>query len=540
MFLRGFSRSIGRLKAASRRNSLNLNIMRFLNLLVCALVGFSAQAQNLADTQWKLYPGAGAMGVGPGQGDIGWWSNNVADVTTRACLFDDIYAFNADGSFQNILGDQTWLEGWQGVAEEGCGSPIAPHDGSANASWSVDGDQLTIDGAGAFMGLAKVTNDGENGDASSIQYIITELTADAMTLDINFGPGWWRFQFVPAGIQISTYDVTFNVDANNIVVGPNGMYAGGGALGSAQALQLSDDDGDGIWSGTMTFNEGTSGHFIFLNSPNDGGDWGAKENLQGLECGDPSNYNDRILLPVTEDMSYTYCFGTCDEACPASEDVLGCMDSSANNYNADATAEPENTCLYDVTLSVDASQTSFSTMCLAGAFQSWDPGANPMTDNGDGTYSITVSMGAGTQTYKFIGDCAWGGDEQFDGSEACTTEPAEFVNRVVDVDGPTTVDLVCYNSCEACSTAVLGCTNPEFLEFNPYATADDGSCSNVLVPGCMYEDATNYNPLANDDDNSCEFEDGGNNDCPADLDGDGSVTTSDLLSFLAEFGATCS
>ena len=36
---------------------------------------------------------------------------------------------------------------------------------------------------------------------------------------------------------------------------------------------------------------------------------------------------------------------------------------------------------------------------------------------------------------------------------------------------------------------VLGCTNPEFLEYDPYATADDGSCSNLLVPGCMYENA---------------------------------------------------
>ena len=104
---------------------LNLNIMRFLNLLVCALVGFSAQAQNLADTQWQLYPGAGALGVGPNQGDIGWWSNNDGDVATRACLFDDIYAFNADGSFQNILGDETWVEGWQtGAGEMAVEAPL--------------------------------------------------------------------------------------------------------------------------------------------------------------------------------------------------------------------------------------------------------------------------------------------------------------------------------------------------------------------------------------------------------------------------------
>ena len=43
------------------------------------------------------------------------------------------------------------------------------------------------------------------------------------------------------------------------------------------------------------------------------------------------------------------------------------------------------------------------------------------------------------------------------------------------------------------------------------------------MAGCVYEAATNFNPLANDDDGSCEFEEGGNNDCPADLDQDGTV-----------------
>ena len=57
--------------------------------------------------------------------------------------------------------------------------------------------------------------------------------------------------------------------------------------------------------------------------------------------------------------------------------------------------------------------------------------------------------------------------------------------------------------------------------------------------GCVYEAATNFNPLANDDDGSCVFEDGGNNDCPADLDQDGTVATADLLLFLSGFGQSC-
>ena len=563
---------------------------------VCGGDGSScALNENLVDTEWKLYPGAGALGVGPAQGDIGWWSSSEADVQARACLFDDIYRFNADGTFQNVLGDDTWIEGWQ-AGFDGCGAPVAPHDGSAAATWASDGSSIVLSGIGAYLGIPKPFNGGELGNPAdapaSITYEITSLSADGMTLDLNFGPGYWRFEFVPVGTELTTYDLTLEVNTANIEVGPNGMYAGGGILGDAQAVALADDDGDGIWSGSLSLPEGTSGNYIFLNSPNDGGDWGAKENLEGLECSDPANYNDRILAPLTGNTTISTCFGQCStdgscaappasydvtfqvdmsqyegtfgtvnlngnfagwcggciamsddnadgiydvtvelsagqieykftldgwtaqeefaggesctltsggftnrvydvteeatlpvvcwnscEACPAIDDVLGCMDSSANNYNPDATAQPENACLYDVTLSVDASQTSFSTMCLAGTFQGWNPGANPMTDNGDGTFSITVSMGAGAQEYKFIGDCAWGGDEQFDGSESCTTAPAEFVNRVIDVNGPTTADLVCYNSCDACAAAdILGCTDEAACNYNADATVDDDSC----------------------------------------------------------------
>ena len=60
--------------------------------------------------------------------------------------------------------DSTWLEPWQvGIDTEGCGAPISPHDGSNNAMWELDSTAktLTITGAGAFIGLAKVFNGGE-------------------------------------------------------------------------------------------------------------------------------------------------------------------------------------------------------------------------------------------------------------------------------------------------------------------------------------------------------------------------------------------
>ena len=162
--------------------------------------------------EWKLAPEAGALGVGPGLGDIGWWSNSAADVDGRACLFDDTYTFGADDSFSNNMGDATWLEGWQGAAE-GCGAPIAPHDGSNPATYVYDATAgtLTVTGDGAHIGLAKVHNTGEDGNSGgSITYTVTELTDTTMTLDINFGPGYWRFKLVSAE-YVAPADVSSNL-----------------------------------------------------------------------------------------------------------------------------------------------------------------------------------------------------------------------------------------------------------------------------------------------------------------------------------------
>ncbi len=173
--------------------------MKNFMFLVACLFTAMGFAQTL-DGTWKLMPAAGAMGVGPAMGDTSWWSNSDADVTGRACLFDDEYIFNADGSFQNVLGTDTWVEGWQGGADA-CGTPVAPHDGSASATWTHDttNNTVTVTGTGAYMGLPKVYNGGELTDPAnapaSITYDITELTDTSLTLDISIGSGYWRFKF---------------------------------------------------------------------------------------------------------------------------------------------------------------------------------------------------------------------------------------------------------------------------------------------------------------------------------------------------------
>jgi len=155
---------------------------------------------------WKLAPESGALGVGPGKDDVSWWSNTTGDVTTRACLFDDKYVFNADGSFSNVVGAESWIETWQGAAADGCAAPVFPHDGTATATYEYDktAETLKLTGKGAYLGLPKAYNLGElaaPGDAPDEITYIAVLSSDGSTLEIDIkvndgNNAHWSFKLV--------------------------------------------------------------------------------------------------------------------------------------------------------------------------------------------------------------------------------------------------------------------------------------------------------------------------------------------------------
>ena len=159
---------------------------------------------------WVIEPVANSMAVGPNLANLYWWSNSIADVTTRSCLFDDVYQINKDGSFRNIMGTSTWLEGWQNAGKEGCGAPIAPFDGTLTGKWYVDSvnGQLVIDGKGLFLGLPKATNSGELVSGSPVPNTRSyqlDLTANRLTAAINYGQGFWQFKMVRGSGTINTH-----------------------------------------------------------------------------------------------------------------------------------------------------------------------------------------------------------------------------------------------------------------------------------------------------------------------------------------------
>jgi len=93
-------------------------------------------------------------------------------------------------------------------------------------------------------------------------------------------------------------------------------------------------------------------------------------------------------------------------------------------------------------------------------------------------------------------------------------------------------------SCEFTSCA--GCTEATACNYNASATINDGSCeyTSCVVAGCTYPDSPEYNSSATVDDGTCTFE-AEPDDCPSDLNNDGSINTGDLNALLSVYGSNC-
>ena len=291
---------------------------------------------------WKMAPIMGAMKVGPYPDDGGWWSSSEGDIEARACFFDDWYLFNADGSFQNVLGTETWLETWQdGVTAEGCGAPVAPHDGSIAATFTHDigENKLTLNGDGAFLGIAKaitggeLSNDGTEIPASRTYDLYPAYEPNMMNLVISTGGGYWTFKMVnsewtPA--PIPSIDITFNLDMSEAgTINPDGVSIAGGTLfGGPGDNVMTDENGDGIYSITITRPQFEGSHYTFLNGVSD---WNQKEDIGGQDCADEGNWNDRFLEWGDEDIVVNACFGLCGEGtCRLIQSVVFTKDDYAD------------------------------------------------------------------------------------------------------------------------------------------------------------------------------------------------------------------
>ena len=383
---------------------------------------------------WKLVPEAGALIVSSGENATGsiWWSNSAGDVTTRACLFDDKFVMHADGSFDNDMGTETWLEGWQGV-DEGCGAPIAPHNNSNDATWSyneTDGT-LKLSGVGAYFALAKAYNGGElSGTTDAVPdsrtYDILSFDGNLMTLSIEVGGNYWTFKFVRDGFD-PFVDVTFSVDMNEVDTHPDGVYLAGGQFGQ-DGLLMDDSDGDDIWKVTVELAINQDVNYKFRNQPSFG-TWDGFEDANALEPCGVGEYNDRIATIGDQDTELPLvCYGSC--------------------YSCDYVPPVSN-----VTFYLDMNDQTISDQGVYVAGASWgEPNdgnqSGRLTDhNGDGVYEGTFEITTGSSIfYTYTNGHGWGNKENIEG-QPCAN-PGNYNDRSLTVTENTNV-IAKFQDCNA-------------------------------------------------------------------------------------------
>lgn len=75
-------------------------------------------------------------------------------------------------------------------------------------------------------------------------------------------------------------------------------------------------------------------------------------------------------------------------------------------------------------------------MLLAGTFNSWDPGATPMTKDAEGNWNVGVAHPPGRYEFKFVVDGDWCCEPGCDGTNRdcpkCVPNPFGTMNRVID------------------------------------------------------------------------------------------------------------
>ncbi len=171
----------------------------------------SGNLQFLTDCSnktWQLSPEEGALWVGPNESTT-WWSSPSTSPIDRPCLFNDKWILSEDGTFEYDAQGDVWGESYMGISPDQCVPESAlqsPHSAWTSAVHSFEfipetvdhPDQIKVNGLGAFIGIPKPTNNGEvSSPVTSITYDIinaySQGGSDYIILEVNFGPGIWRY-----------------------------------------------------------------------------------------------------------------------------------------------------------------------------------------------------------------------------------------------------------------------------------------------------------------------------------------------------------
>jgi hypothetical protein len=169
-----------------------------------------------------------------------------------------------------------------------------------------------------------------------------------------------------------------------------------------------------------------------------------------------------------------YTIGVGVDGCEGNNDVYGCTDPEALNYNADATVD-DGSCEYEVDDCESNSVTLYMFTQAWGTEISWDltdSEGNVVATGGDysswSEYEVNLCLGDGCYSFQMYD--TWG--DGWNGAYYMFIGENGFIAEGTLLYGNNALDMIGINTtCE-----VDGCMDEEALNYNPNATIDDGSC----------------------------------------------------------------
>ena len=317
----------------------------------------------------------------------------------------------------------------------------------SNQDVSADGVHI----AGNFQGWAPgATPMTDNGDGT-YSHSFTSDTAAAYQYKFINGNAWGADESIPSNCAVDgnrqievdgmmgnvesiacfgnclacdMKTVRFRVDMTNEEVSAFGVHVAGDFQGwDPGATELTDPDGDMVYETIQAISDTVDQiMYKFVN----GSAWTDPNELVDSACGDEGG--NRVL--VLDSL--------------AGNDIVLSADAAGSPYcfNACTSCILPLAVTFTVDMSVVAS-VSDNGVHLAGAFQGWDPAGTPLTDNGDGTWSVTLEMAPATYEFKFINSNAWDGSEENMEGSGCNNGQ----NRIATFDSENSTYTACFNTC---------------------------------------------------------------------------------------------
>ena len=250
----------------------------------------------------------------------------------------------------------------------------------------------------------------------------------------------------------------------------------------------------------------------YMNCPPTGnesglvGYWNFEEGSDNTAFDQTSNGNDGTINGATYDTNVPpqSCGLTNANGCDSTavlnltiNQAVGCMDSTAFNYNPNACYEDSSCvaislgCTNSLALNYNPiANTDDNTCYYCSINVSAFPIINPTSSTScDGAIILNPLSGAGPYTY------IWSNSNTSAFNQALCNEVYSYM--VTDANG-----------CGFSDTIILsnytGCTDASAFNYDPTAIIDDGTCVPVIY-GCLDSIANNYSVVANVDDGKCDF-----------------------------------